>query len=314
MTSNTSPFTLIVAAVTVGVAVGACSGGERTSRKVAAPGDTANKATGGPVETVEYEWADPNTQSIVEWRGDTMVLDPGKRPKRFRQSFEIEPERLRSAIEGFGLPEAWFKVRRYTDAADLRRQQADLERALRGRGVLFDTSSGATSVDWAWVVEQGKADLQTPARQLEALGHRSGYLAEREMMGLFASLIQSFQYAKPPETRVGAAGGRILTLGVSVPLEAMRNGWGDCDSRSLLLAAMLAASGRRNLIFLEGDRHLFVGLRIPPRPYDHVARVRGIPYVLLEMTASWPLGRVPERSRNGLSKGLYRIVPLAPEG
>ncbi len=297
------------AALGLGAAVGGCSGGESASRTVPRPADASNRTTGGPVEKVEYEWADPNTQPIVEWRGDTMVVDPKKGPKRFRQSFEIETERLRSAIEGYGLPEAWLSVR-YTDAADLRRQQAELERAARGRGILFDTRSGATSVDWAWVVEHGSTDLRVPAQHVEALGHRSGYRGEREMVGLFASLIQGFEYAVPPEARVDAAGGRVLTVGVSVPLETMRNGWGDCDSRSLLLASMLAASGRKDLIFLEGDSHLFVGLRIPPRPYDHVARVRGIPYVLLETTASWPLGRVPERSRNGLST--ENLTPIPP--
>ncbi len=117
-----------------------------------------------------------------------------------------------------------------------------------------------------------------------------------------------------PTWRVRPGGERILTGGITIPLETLRNGWGDCDSKSLLFASLLAAAGERDVVFFEGNKHLFVGLRLPPRRYDFVVRLRGIPYVLVEATDAWPIGRVPVKVQSGLRRGLYRVIRMSGPG
>jgi hypothetical protein len=50
-----------------------------------------------------------------------------------------------------------------------------------------------------------------------------------------------------------------------------------------------------SVVFVRGDEHLFVGVRATPRRGDHYVRVQGIPYILLELTTPWPVGRVSEK-------------------
>ena len=267
------------------------------------------------VEEIEYEWTDANTERILEWREDTRVLAPGGRGRLYRQKFLVDLGRLHRSVEAFGIPESWLTIR-YRTPRERAKETAAVSARAAARGIVaFPRRGGGAHIDHAWVVRHGREDVADASARLEALARKEGQTGKREVSGTMASFVQGLAYRVPPTWRVRPGGERILTGGITLPLETLRNGWGDCDSKSLLFASLLSAAGERDIVFLEGDRHLFVGLRLPPRAYDHVVRLRGVPYVLVELTHAWPIGRVPVKARSGLGRGLYRVIrPGGPGG
>ena len=265
-------------------------------------------------EDIEYEWSDANTERIAGWRGDTRVLVPGEAGRRYRQTFRVDLGRLHRSVESFGIPESWLTIRYRTRAERLRKTAAVSARAAERGIVAFPGEGRGAHVDHAWVVRHGRDDVADASARLQALARTEGHSGKREVLGTMASFVQGLAYRVPPTWRVLPGGERILTGGITLPLETLRNGWGDCDSKSLLFASLLAAAGERDVVFFEGGRHLFVGLRLPPRRYDFVVRLRGIPYVLVEVTDAWPIGRVPVKVQSGLRRGLYRVIRTSAPG
>ena len=295
--------------------LGACAG-ERRQADVGRPKPVPTPPPAPPTATeeIEYEWTDANTERIVEWRGDTRVLAPGEGGRRYRQKFVVDLGRLRRSVEAFGIPESWLTIR-YRTAKERARETAAVSARAAERGIVaFPRRGGGAHVDHAWVVRHGRDDVADASARLEALARREGQTGKREVSGTMASFVQGLAYRVPPTWRAGPGKERLLTGGITLPLETLRNGWGDCDSKSLLFASLLSAAGDRDVVLLEGDKHLFVGLRLPPRPYDQVVRLRGIPYVLVELTHAWPIGRVPVKARKGLGRGLYRVIRTAGPG
>ncbi len=303
------------AAILAVALLGGCAGERRPAETgLPKPVSTPPPVPVSAVEEIEYEWTDANTERVLAWREDTRVLAPGGAGRLYRQKFAVDLGRLHRSVEAFGIPESWLTVRYRTERERASETAAVSARAAARGIVAFPRRGGGAHVDHAWVVRHGRDDVADASARLEALARKEGQSGKREVSGTMASFVQGFAYRVPPTWRVRPGGERILTGGITLPIETLRNGWGDCDSKSLLFASLLAAAGERDVVFLEGDKHLFVGLRLPPRPYDHVVRLRGIPYVLVELTHAWPIGRVPVKARNGLGRGLYRVIRIAGAG
>jgi hypothetical protein len=295
--------------------LGGCAGEPRQAESGRPkPVSTPPPAPPTAFEDIEYTWTDANTERIVGWRGDTRVLAPGEEGRRYRQKFRVDLGRLRRSVEAFGIPESWLTVRYRTEKERAKETAAVSARAAARGIVAFPRRGGGAHVDHAWVVRQGRDDVADASSRLEALARKEGHDGKREISGTMASFVQGLAYRVPPTWRVRPGKERVLTGGITLPIETLRNGWGDCDSKSLLFASLLSAAGEHDVVFLEGDRHLFVGLRLPPRPYDQVVRLRGVPYVLVELTHSWPIGRVPVKARSGLGRGLYRVIRTGRPG
>jgi hypothetical protein len=95
-----------------------------------------------------------------------------------------------------------------------------------------------------------------------------------------------------------------------MPLETLYNGWGDCDTKCLLFASLLANIPKTSVVFLVGNGHVFVGIRGTPRNDDRFVRIKGIPYIPAELTAAWPLGRIPNDTVMALGQNLFRIYAV----
>lgn len=307
------PCALLPAALLALALAGGCAGERRPAGGgLPKPVSTPPPVPVSAVEEIEYEWTDANTERVLAWREDTRVLAPGGAGRLYRQKIVVDLGRLHRSVEAFGIPESWLTIRYRTEEERARETAAVSARAAARGIVAFPRRGGGAHVDHAWVVRHGRDDVRDASARLEALARREGRTGKREISGTMASFVQGLAYRVPPTWRVRPGKERILTGGITLPIETLRNGWGDCDSKSLLFASLLSAAGERDVVFLEGDKHLFVGLRLPPRPYDQVVRLRGVPYVLVELTHSWPIGRVPVKARSGLGRGLYRVI--RPDG
>ncbi|MCL4809198.1 MAG: hypothetical protein KJ062_15640, partial [Thermoanaerobaculia bacterium] len=95
------------------------------------------------------------------------------------------------------------------------------------RGIVaFPRRGGGAHVDHAWVVRHGRDDVRDASARLEALARREGRTGKREISGTMASFVQGLAYRVPPTWRVRPGKERILTGGITLPIETLRNGWG----------------------------------------------------------------------------------------
>jgi hypothetical protein len=227
----------------------------------------------------------------------------------------VDPTRLARRRAWFGVPKPWLQPR-FSGSADLRRKVAELKTRALAHGMAIDLVDGVLEIGVAHdrVVSESLDDLHALTRDLLALAKREGYRDLRAFIGLIASFVQSFTYIVPPDEHRGPEGETIVTTGAWAPIETLHRRAGDCDSLSLLFASALKRVRHLDVVFFAGgfehDPHLFVGVGISPRPGDAFVEVRGRPYVLLEMTDAWPLGRADRRHRAILAGRSLRVIPI----
>lgn len=92
-----------------------------------------------------------------------------------------------------------------------------------------------------------------------------------------------------------------------MPLETLANGYGDCDTKSVLFGSLLSNFKGTKLILVQSRDHMFVGVKATPRPGDHYVRIRNEYYVLAELTFPWLLGHIPTENWRGLKMKKFKI-------
>lgn len=256
---------------------------------------------------VTYRWEDPNTLKIVRWRGDTPVLDRKSSQEVLALTAEIDPDRMREARALLGVPSDWFGLSARTQAK-LDMKVRTRNRMAAARGIIAGTDGWC--VDHKWVVGKSKEDMEALAWILSKTVRSKGYRSQRELLGIMAAFVQSMAYKIPADVRRTRSGKMIRTGGVTMPIETLYNGHGDCDTKSLLLASILANVPRQRVIFLMGNSHLFVGVRGIPRLNDHYVNIRGTKYILIEMSSRWPIGRVPQKIWLDCKRNVFRTIEI----
>lgn len=301
------------AAVLVGAIASLCGIVLAPARSLGGPGDPWPEASfehreQGGMLLLGYRWVDENTLRVVERQGDTLVIDPTVVPVGLRAGVVVDRRRLDQVVSSFGVPEPWLSFR-YSSEADRRQKLDDLERRSNDRGFTMGRDFVARPV-WRWVVEQSREDLRSASSAIKTAATGAGYDDARELLGAYASFVQSLEYRIDPDFRPASDGTRILTGGVTMPLETLATGRGDCDTRCALLASLLASTKGTSVIFLEGQSHAFVGLLGAPRQGDRYVTVQGLQYVLVELTSPMPVGWIPDDLWRGLQRNQFRVTPI----
>ncbi|NNE42931.1 MAG: hypothetical protein HKN12_01870 [Gemmatimonadetes bacterium] len=210
-------------------------------------------------------------------------------------------ERLQFMCSSFGVPESWLEAGR--DSETLRIRAAE-----RGVRVTFDGDQVYFAPDYRWIIEQGRWNVRNVARELAEAFRNTGLRSQRDFLRLTSSFVQSIEYSIPEAVRHTSTGEAVNTFGIATPIEVLRNKWGDCDSKSLLFAALLRNTSRQRVVFLIGNDHLFVGVRGVPRRGDHYVERSGVRYILIELTDRWPIGRLPDDLWRAVGRNRYQIV------
>jgi hypothetical protein len=115
--------------------------------------------------------------------------------------------------------------------------------------------------------------------------------------------VQDIPYKLPPMIYKGKS-----TSGIFAPAICLAEGYGDCDTKSLLLCCILAH--KYELIFLAGTHHAFIGIKCDPVEKQEYVEINGKNYVLCEMTYQWKLGFLPVSSKFDINKGKYKYIVL----
>ena len=142
------------------------------------------------------------------------------------------------------------------------------------------------SVDVAAVVERNKPRLRSMARALDRIAKDRDYGPDQTLGAAVAFVQTALRYQQPPSQE----NGRNI-VGFYPPPRALELGLGDCDTKSALLAAMLAHFSGIRLIGVHIPKHYLVGVARVPRHGDAYIEYKGEPFVLME--ASGPAWRPP---------------------
>ncbi len=235
--------------------------------------------------------------------------------KVLKAKVEIDDERKDAAIASFGAPHRWRnRVEADSDGNwEKAKQFVAMRKDLAGRGMDYSIIEDRPRPNYHWMINQSRDDLKSLARTLNQLGKKEGLLTRRDYIRLFASFVQHMRYEIPQSNYEHADYGMVYTSGVWMPLESLYRGCGDCDTKSVLFASLLANIANSHVVFMLGEGHAFVGVRGVPRRGDRVVNLRGAKYILVELTAPWPVGQIPSESWHHTQRGALEVVKVVGE-
>jgi len=247
---------------------------------------THNKKSNFNVLIREFNWFDHN-----DYTDDGIGLSSNK---YFKVRIPISRDLLNEAIQSYGLPEEWFDIT-YTDFIDKVKKQVDLRKRLAARGINYVAiENRIASIDYNWMISKSFYHTQQPFDVLYEESKKNGYNDSRKIFGFFSSFVQNIPYGYVPEWRIGPTGKKIYIYGITMPLETLANGFGDCDTKSVLFASLISHFRNVKVIFIELEQHIFVGVNMVPKRGEYYIQYRLGKYVLIEMTHPWPMGTISE--------------------
>lgn len=209
-------------------------------------------------------------------------------------SWGWEARRTDRDIARFGIPSAMLEPFRGTPEV-LRARRERLEAGL------FRRDGQTVGPDHAAMVEVYAPYVQT----LVELSARAGHESVRARLRALLKLLQDVPYGVPP-----ARDGDKLISGLLTPPQVFLEGWGDCDSKALILATAALALDR-DVVLLKRPGHLLLGIEGVPRVYERTHTHRGKRYILAEPagTARRPWGQPSEAYPSFLGVDLLTARP-----
>lgn len=269
---------------------------------------SASSVVAGNVKTIEFTWEDINSRDVVRWEGDTAIVAPSSTTTELSCTTRIDVRDVDAAVANFGIPTSWTSFT-YRGDDDLAKKQAELKKKAARHG-LHMGEDNMFSIDYQWIIDQSTRHLRDTAKNIRSTARRNGYRSRRDIVGAFASFVQALEYRMPPDKRVASDGKPMMTIGAMVPLEVLSEQWGDCDSKSMLFASLVKSINLVDVLFIIKDEHLFAAVDVPNTQDDQTIGYRGKDWVLIELTDAWPVGRVPEKHLESISKNAFTIIEL----
>lgn len=165
------------------------------------------------------------------------------------------------------------------------------------------------AVDMPGLVKRSAPLLNPLARAFDAIAAERHYDSE-SLIGAATSLVQTaLVYRVPPDVDLN---GRH-TGGILPPASALLKGWGDCDTKTVLLSSLLANWPHMRMVGIAVPEHYLLGILRIPNKGDAYVEHDGLQYILIEPAGpAWlPVGQVAE-STLALLEGAdgYRIDPF----
>lgn len=210
--------------------------------------------------------------------------------------FELTPAAVRESLAEFGYAreeiDALLKACTGCDQAEFDRRMAAFYDSRGIAAAMQPNGRLKLTVDVPAVVERNKPRLKALAAALGRIAKERKYGPDQTLGAAVAFVQTALRYQQPPNEE----GGRNI-IGFYPPPKTLELGLGDCDSKSALLAGMLAHFSGIRMIGVHVPKHYLVGQ----------------PYVLMEAAGpAWrPPGSISDATRDALStmQGV-RIDPL----
>jgi hypothetical protein len=126
------------------------------------------------------------------------------------------------------------------------------------------------------------------------LGDKAAFHSRIELIMRFC---QDITYRIPPQKW----NGKIIS-GIFPPSISLKEGWGDCDTKAMILSSILANNPNYKIIAVTVPGHLFLAVKGVPQAYQNTVSYKGEEYIICE-----PVG--PARLELG-KKSVYASAPV----
>jgi hypothetical protein len=188
-----------------------------------------------------------------------------------------------------------------------RQYKLNLKVYMAGRGFKIEPGNIAL-VDMPDLVKRNVPRLQKVAQAFERIAKQGKY-DSTTTIGAATSFVQlALRYQIPPKVGNGKNTGGILP-----PLESLLRGWGDCDTKTALLASILGNWELVRMVGIALPHHYLMAVRRSPNAGDMFVRYQGVDYVLIDPAGpAWlPPGQVGSASIDSLQSDQgYAIEPF----
>lgn len=238
--------------------------------------------------------------------------------KKYNSEYGYRPEDLEAlkkwrddAIQsGYRLAVSTHKSQAQVDAmaANLQKEYEKRRLAyLESRGFVLENGN-TTRVDMPAVVKRNAPQIKPLSQVFDRVARQKGYQS-MDIIGTVLSFAQTaLHYKEPDDVYKGKHTGGVLP-----PLTAAMLGWGDCDTKTGLVASILSNWGQMRMIGISVPGHYLMAVLQIPDKGDVFVEYQGLQYILLEPAGpAWlPPGQVAETTTallNG-SDG-YKIYPF----
>ena len=167
---------------------------------------------------------------------------------------------------------------------------------------------GVVRVDMPQVVRSNGPLIKTLSLTFERLAAQRRYRS-MDIIGAVLSFVQTaMRYRQPDPVYKGKHTGGLLP-----PITAVLLGWGDCDTKTAVLASVLSNWAQMRMVGISIPGHYLMAVLQIPDKGDMFVEHQGLQYVLVEPAGpAWlPPGRVAEETVNQLNaREGYRIEPF----
>jgi hypothetical protein len=126
------------------------------------------------------------------------------------------------------------------------------------------------------------------------LGEKAAFHSRIELIMRFC---QDITYKIPPQKW----NNKIIS-GLFPPSISLKEGWGDCDTKAMILSSILANNPNYEIIAVTVPGHLFLAVKGVPQAYQNTVSYKGEEYIICE-----PVG--PARLELG-KKSVYASAPI----
>ncbi len=188
--------------------------------------------------------------------------------------------------------------------ADLEKQKAKerkvYEARVRSRGFAFDDEK-TMSVDISAVLRMNQSRMAVYVRQFaETVGD------DADIVRAALAFVQRMPYKTPPDNRAGR-----YIAGFLPPLETLAAGYGDCDTKSALFAALAGSNSGPEIILLKGPDHMLAAVEWDEETPGCVIKAFGKQFLVCECSKeTWLPGEVSKSTQQQIMDGKFKAVRL----
>jgi hypothetical protein len=151
-----------------------------------------------------------------------------------------------------------------------------LRAMMRAHGMAL-RAGNLVECDVPLIVKRNTALMKPLAMSFQKIAAERGY-SEEDLVGAVLSLVQTaVRYKIPPDVENG-----VHTGGLLPPARTLLSGWGDCDTKTALLASILSNWNGLRMVGIAVPGHYLMAIRRLPAKGDMFVRYEGLEYVLLE--------------------------------
>lgn len=270
-----------------------------------------------------WTWEDDSVQLVYE-RCKPVARDPAVSKTSLSVRALIDFDALAAIEQHFGFdPKDIFTLESVSeDTAEYSLATHlgdDAVTVLSQHGIIVGDST--IRADFAWLVEQTAPQLRSLSDAVVAEWRRAMPPPARgkapkpgniERSDTTLEALTSFVQRAVPYESIPSRTQDIERCGVRTPGPTLKRG-ADCDSKALLLAAMIRSLDSRVPIVLvslsvAGRPHMLIGVGVPARECDAILDYRGTRYVLVEVTSALGVGvMAPDYNEAVLEH--YAVIP-----